>query len=60
MQKLVSHFAKSVKCPQLSDGPIAPSPGPILPIADADVDNAVVTSKPVIDNTIAVKTNMNI
>ena len=44
MQKLVNHFANSVKCPQLLVGPILPSPGPILPIADADADNADVNS----------------
>ena len=60
MQKLVSHFAKSVKCPQLSDGPIAPSPGPILPIAAADAVKEVSRSNPVIDKKTAVNTKINI
>ena len=51
MQKLVNHLAKSVKCPQLSVGPILPKPGPILPSADADAVNEVVISSPVVDNT---------
>ncbi len=60
MQKLVSHFAESVKWPQLSVGPILPNPGPIFPIAEADAVKAVSTSKPVKDNTIAVNTKINI
>ena len=59
MQKLISHFAKSVKCPQLLVGPIAPKPGPILPIADAEAVKAVVKSKPVVDKIIAVNPKMN-
>jgi hypothetical protein len=60
IQKLVSHFAKSDRCPQLSVGPMEPNPGPTLPIADAEAVKAEVTSKPVIDNTIAVKTKITI
>ena len=60
IQKLVSHFAKSVRCPQLPEGPIEPNPGPILPIADADAVKAVSTSNPVKDKKIAVNTKINI
>ena len=56
----MSHFAKSVKCPQLSDGPIVPSPGPILPIAAADAVKAVSRSNPVKDKKTAVNTKINI
>ena len=58
MQKLVNHLAKSVRCPQLSDGPIPPSPGPIFPMAEAAAVKDVIKSRPVVDKIIAVRINI--
>ena len=42
IQKLVNHLAKSVRCPQLPVGPIAPRPGPIFPMAEAEAVKDVI------------------
>ena len=60
IQKQVNHLAKSVRFPQLSDGPIAPSPGPIFPIAEAAAVKDVIKSRPVVDKINAVKINIKI
>ena len=49
MVKEDTHFAKSVRCAQLFDGPIEPKPGPIFPMAEAAAVNEVSTSNPVIE-----------
>ena len=59
IQKLVNHLAKSVRYPQFSDGPIAPRPGPIFPMAEAEAVKDVIKSNPVVDKTRAVKMKMN-
>ena len=60
MQKLVNHFAKSVRWPQLLDGPIEPIPGPTLPREEADAVIDDIKSNPVEDNVNAVIIKINI
>ena len=45
---------------QFDEGPISPKPGPILPIAEADTDNAVLKFKPKHAKTMAEKTKIKI
>ena len=59
MQKLVNHFAISVRWPQLFIGPIEPRPGPIFPIAEAEAVNDVIKSNPVVDKNRAVNIKIN-
>ena len=46
MQNEDIHLAPEGRWPQLSEGPISPKPGPILPIDDADALKEVTMSSP--------------
>ena len=60
MQNVVNNLLKAFKELQSLVGPIAPSPGPILPIDEADIDNDDVMSNPFIDINNVQATNIKI
>ena len=49
MQKAAKYLVKSFNPPQLPEGPITPSPGPILPNDDADIATDETKSNPFIE-----------
>ena len=49
MQNVVNNLAKASKELQSLVGPIVPSPGPILPIDEADIDKDDMKSNPFIE-----------
>ena len=60
MQKVANSLVKLFNEPQSVDGPIAPKPGPMFPMDDADIASEEIISCPLIETTNEHKTNINI
>ena len=58
IQKHDIHFKEECKCPQFSEGPMVPNPGPILPIDEAEALNDVIISISNIENITEEKINI--
>ena len=60
IKKVANNLAISGRLFQLDDGPICPNPGPILPIADAEIDRELIKSDPKKAKIVAAKTKITI
>ena len=63
IKKVAKTFPAVPIISQFCEGPIAPKPGPIFPIADADAERDVIKSNlfsPIITNTMLAKTKIKI